>query len=140
MQGIETGSDGAIGDIGDRASRIALGKVIQQMIVALDGVGGRDGDALSRVLRIVLGDGVKWNGVMQELERLGETVKNLTDKMIALEEKLTNKVATLEKTVNSLQSDMHDRKETSQKMLWMLSAVLTLVIAIAVVYIWQAVI
>ncbi len=140
MQGIETGSDGAIGDIGDRASRIALGKDIQQMIVALDGVGGRDGDALSRVLRIVLGDGVKWNGVMQELERLGETVKNLTDKMIALEEKLTNKVATLEKTVNSLQSDMHDRKETSQKMLWMLSAVLTLVIAIAVVYIWQAVI
>ena len=137
-RGLDAGGDGTIGEVGESASRVALGKDIQQMIVALGESGERvDNDALSKVLRIVLGDGVKWNGVMQELERLGESVKSLTDKMIALEEKLTTKVTTLEKTVNLLQSEMHERRETSAEMLWMMRVILGVVTVLAIAYLRQ---
>lgn len=128
MQGIETGSDGAIGDIGDKASRIALGKDIQQMIVALGEGGGRDSDALNKVLRIVLGDGLQWDGVMQELRRLNGQILSLT-----------TEVQTLKQEVKIMKSELEERRETSAQMLLMLRVVLGLVALIAVVYIWQIV-
>lgn len=129
MQGIETGSDGAIGDIGDKASRIALGKDIQQMIVALGEGGGRDSDALNKVLRIVLGDGLQWDGVMQELRRLNGQILSLT-----------TEVQTWQQEVKIMKSELEERRETSAQMLLMLRVVLGLVALIAIVYIWQAVI
>lgn len=126
MQGIETGGDGATGDIGDRASRIALGKDIQQMIVALGEGGGRDSDALNKVLRIVLGDGLQWDGVMQELKRLNERILSLT-----------TEVQTLKQEVKTMKSELEERRETSAQMLLLLWVVLGMVALIAAVYLWQ---
>ena len=113
------------GDLGQGVDRAAVGKGIQQMIVALD-TAGMNTDALRRVLDIVLGDGVMWDGVMKELERLRTGMQNLTTEM-----------QTLKQEVRVLQSEMYARRETTVEMLWMLRIVLLIVVAIAAVYGWQ---
>lgn len=114
------------GELGDNVDRVALGKGIQQMIVALGDAGRLDTETLHKVFEIVLGDGVQWDGVMQDLKRLRGSV-----------EQLANKVSTLETKVNTLQTEMHNRRETSNEILWTLRITLGLVVAIVAVYIWQ---
>ena len=121
-----SGGDLVIGELGDNVDRVALGKGIQQMIVALGDAGRLDTETLRKVFEIVLGDGVQWDGVMQDLKRLRGSV-----------EQLANKVSTLETKVNTLQTEMHNRRETSAEILWTLRITLGLVVAIVAVYIWQ---
>jgi len=125
---LDAGGDGVSGEVGDRASRVALGKDIQQMIVALNDSGIRpESDTWHKLIEIVLGDGVKWNGVMQELERLDQRLINLT-----------TEVTTLKTEVKTLRNEMDQRKETSREMLWMLRLVLAGVSVLAVAYVWGA--
>jgi hypothetical protein len=130
MQGssIDAGGDGVKGDVGQHADRVALGKDIHQMIVSLGESGFRaDADTWRKLMDIVLGDGVAWDGVMQDLRRLRESVQSLT-----------NKVATLEQKVSDLKAEMDERHETSNQMIWMLRLVLALVVVMAAVYVSQA--
>ena len=121
-------NDEVTGGVGDSASRVALGKDIQQMIVALDGNTSRaDGETLRKVLAIVLGDGLSWDGVMQDLRRIRELVANLT-----------GEVQTLKQEVRALQVEIDERRETSHEMLWTLRIVLAVVSVLALAYMWGA--
>lgn len=136
-----SGSDGDLisGDLGERVDRAAVGKGIQQMIVALDTT-GMNTDALHRVLDIVLGDGVMWDGVMKELERLRTGMQALTTEMQAVKSETQTvkaEMQTVKAEMQTLKVETHARCETSVEMLWMLRIVLVIAVAFAAVYGWQ---
>lgn len=116
------------GAIGDDADRVLVGKGIQQMIAVLGDQAGRmDNDTIRRMIEIVLGDGISWDGVMQELRRVRKDIEDLT-----------TEVKTLKQEVSTMKAEQSERRETSREIVLMLRVVLIAVIAIAVVYLWQA--
>lgn len=120
------GDDLISGDLGSGVDRAAVGKGIQQMIVALGDAGQLNSDMLRKVLDIVLGDGILWDGVMKELERLRAGMQTLTAEM-----------QTLKTEVKTLQTEMHERRETSAEILWTLRITLGLIVVFLAVYVWQ---
>lgn len=125
---IDAGGDGVKGDVGQHADRVALGKDIHQMIVSLGESGFRaDAETWRKLIDIVMGDGIAWDGVMQDLRRLRDSVQTLT-----------NRVATLEQKVSDLKIEMDERHETSNQMIWMLRLVLALAAVMSATYLLQA--
>lgn len=86
-------NDSVHGAIGDDGSGNAAGKGIQQVSIDL---GNRTPAEISQILRdlpkineVIFGDGLRWNGIVRELQRLEEHIRALTIKVDNMENKLS---------------------------------------------------
>lgn len=86
-------NDTVHGGIGEDGRGNAVGKGIQQVRVDL---GNRTPEEVSQILRdlpkineVIFGDGLRWNGIVRELQRLEEHIRALTIKVDNMENKLS---------------------------------------------------
>ena len=81
---------------------------------------------LPRINNIVLGDGLRWDGVVQEIRKLEEQVKQLTEHMITLQDRIT-----------SMESKMGQPKEDDVWSTWLTRFLIIAGTIAIVVQAWQ---
>ena len=125
--------DHTAGTIGEEGEGNAAGKGIQQVSVNLDDRSPAEAAQILRDLnRAVFGDGLGWDGVVQQLRQIRRDVEVLARDVTAL----TNEVATLKNELVNLKQQMSDRTETSRQMQILLVVVAAGVGVLVLVALW----
>lgn len=114
------------GELGEEGAGNVVGEGVQSVSVNL---GDRTPAEVAQILRdlnrAIFGDGLGWDGVVQQLRQLRRDV-----------EELTSKVTTLNHEVTQLKNQMSDRTETSRQMQILLVAVAAGVGVLVLVALW----
>ena len=114
------------GELGEEGAGNVVGEGVQSVSVNL---GDRTPAEVAQILRdlnrAIFGDGLGWDGVVQQLRQLRRDV-----------EELTSKVTTLNHEVTQLKNQMSDRTETSRQMQILLVVVAAGVGVLVLVALW----
>ena len=114
------------GELGEEGAGNVVGKGVQSVSVNLgDRTPAEAAQILRDLNRAVFGDGLGWDGVVQQLRQLRRDV-----------EELTSKVTTLNHEVTQLKNQMSDRTETSRQMQILLVVVAAGVGVLVLVALW----
>jgi hypothetical protein len=118
--------DHIAGDIGQEGDGVIVGKGVQSVRVDLgDRSPAEAAEILRQLNRAVFGDGLGWDGVVQQLRQIRRDV-----------EELTENVVTLKQEVTTLKQQMQERTETSQQMQRLLTLIAVGVGVLVVFAVW----
>ena len=120
------GRDGIVSDMGSGGSGNAVGKDITSQNVRID-FGDIDPRDLQRIARIVLGDGLSWDGIVQELRKMEQS---LTQSMHSMEQRLEERIENIERKID--RRPLMDSPRLTQVLLFAIMAglfVMTIVVA-----------
>lgn len=128
-----TDGDYIAGELGPDGESNIVGKGVQQVSVNLgDRSPAEAAEILRQLNRAVFGDGLGWDGVVQQLRQIRRDVEILARDVATL----TTEVATLKQELVNLKQQMSDRTETSRQMQLLLAVVAGGVAILVIIALW----